>query len=283
LGWAYKVDKQYREAESNYRKALAINQKQFGENHPETATIYNNLATMYRAQNNLEKALSMHHKSLNIRKKSLGTSHPKTTLAYRNIGFLYKQTEQLDSAKVYFKKAVDYRQKYYRHSHPDIAEAMYYLGTVYGLEKDWENCERDYRAGQLSIRQLANKNGIPESTVRSRAKAEGWTRDLTEQVRQATRTKLSRTSRSEVAQGEDEEIIEKASSDAAAMVMDHRRAIARWRRISRRLADTLERIEVTVELVLGQAWGAHTRAHARSTRDGEIAVAVEELRGRRRR
>jgi len=110
---------------------------------------------------------------------------------------------------------------------------------------DWEGCQIDYRAGQLSIRQLAAKHSIPESTVRSRAKAEGWQRDLTEDVRQATRTKLSRSSRSEIAHGDDQEIIEQASSDATEMVMEHRRAIARFRRISRRLADTLERIEVT--------------------------------------
>ncbi|MGM0984882.1 MAG: helix-turn-helix domain-containing protein [Pseudomonadota bacterium] len=110
---------------------------------------------------------------------------------------------------------------------------------------DWEGCKVDYRAGQVSIRQLAAKHGIPESTVRSKAKAEGWQRDLTDDVRQATREKLSRTSRSEVAHDDEQEIIEQASSDAAEMVMDHRRAIARWRRISQRLADTLERIEVT--------------------------------------
>jgi len=110
---------------------------------------------------------------------------------------------------------------------------------------DWAACKMDYRAGQLSIRQLAAKHGIPESTVRSRAKAEGWQRDLSEDVRQATRAKLSRSSRSEIAHDDEQQIIEQASSTAAEMVMDHRRAIARWRRISRRLADTLERIEVT--------------------------------------
>lgn len=110
---------------------------------------------------------------------------------------------------------------------------------------DWGGCEADYRAGQLSIRHLATKHGVPESTVRSRAKAEVWQRDLTEDVRQATRAKVSRSSRSGIAHGDDQEIIEQASSTAAEMVMDHRRVIARWRGISQSLADALERIEVT--------------------------------------
>lgn len=109
---------------------------------------------------------------------------------------------------------------------------------------DWEAIERDYRAGQLSIRHLATKHDIPESTVRSKAKAEGWQRDLTEDVRAATKAKLSRTSRSGVAQDEDAAIIEEASSDAAALVTEHRLAVARWRRIADRLAGTLETVPV---------------------------------------
>lgn len=109
---------------------------------------------------------------------------------------------------------------------------------------DWESIERDYRAGQLSIRHLAAKHDIPESTVRSRAKTEGWQRDLTEDVRLATKAKLSRTSRSGITHDDDMAIIEEASSDAAALVTEHRLAVARWRRISERLAATLENLPI---------------------------------------
>ncbi|MGM0988506.1 MAG: helix-turn-helix domain-containing protein [Pseudomonadota bacterium] len=113
---------------------------------------------------------------------------------------------------------------------------------------DWEAIERDYRAGQLSIRHLAAKHGIPESTVRSRAKAEGWQRDLTDEVRAATQAKLTRTLRSGVTHGEDDaEIIEGASNEAADLVTAHRHAVARWRRIADRLAGTLETMPVHEE------------------------------------
>jgi len=112
---------------------------------------------------------------------------------------------------------------------------------------DWEAIERDYRAGQLSIRHLASKHDIPESTVRSRAKTEGWQRDLTEDVRLATQAKLSRTSRSGITHGEDAEIVDEASSEAAALVTEHRNAVARWRRIADRLAVTLETMPVHEE------------------------------------
>lgn len=44
-----------------------------------------------------------------------------------------------------------------------------------------------------------------------------------------------------------------------------------------------DRIEVTVELIFGQAWGVAARGRARGGPGGELAVPVEELRGRRRR
>ncbi|QFT86566.1 helix-turn-helix, Psq domain [Halomonas sp. THAF12] len=113
---------------------------------------------------------------------------------------------------------------------------------------DWEACQRDYRVGQLSIRHLAAKHGIPESTIRSKAKAEGWQRDLTEPVREATRIKLSREpSRSGIAQSEDCDVIEAASDEAVLLLLEHRQAIARWRAISERLANSLAMMPITEE------------------------------------
>lgn len=69
-------------------------------------------------------------------------------------------------------------------------------------QPDWEAIERAYRAGSLSIRSIAEKHDTKEGTIRSRAKKNGWQRDLTEQVKSATQAKLSRTaSRKAVTQG----------------------------------------------------------------------------------
>ena len=63
---------------------------------------------------------------------------------------------------------------------------------------DWEAVHREYRAGQLSVREIARQFGnIAESGIRRKAKAEGWKRDLTHRVREKVRTELVRT---EVAQ-----------------------------------------------------------------------------------
>ena len=55
---------------------------------------------------------------------------------------------------------------------------------------DWDLIETDYRVAQLSIRQIAEKHGTEASTITRRAKKNGWTRDLTEAVRAATKAKV---------------------------------------------------------------------------------------------
>lgn len=113
---------------------------------------------------------------------------------------------------------------------------------------DWESIERAYRAGQLSIRNIADKFGSNEGTIRSRAKKNGWQRDLTDQVRTATKEKLSRTpSRSPFTHDdvrEDAEIIEEASTAAASVVLAHRSDLALWRGIASKLCAALADMDV---------------------------------------
>jgi hypothetical protein len=50
---------------------------------------------------------------------------------------------------------------------------------------DWDAIERAYRAGQLSIKELARQHKFSDS-----AKAKGWTRDLSDAVRTRVRESL---------------------------------------------------------------------------------------------
>lgn len=60
-------------------------------------------------------------------------------------------------------------------------------------QPDWEAIERAYRAGSLSVRAIAERHNISDTAIRSKAEKNGWARDLTDQVRQAAKSKLVRT------------------------------------------------------------------------------------------
>ncbi|MDU4249019.1 hypothetical protein [Pseudomonas sp.] len=118
-----------------------------------------------------------------------------------------------------------------------------------GKTTDWEAIERAYRAGSLSMRAIAEANGISDGAIRKRAKKEGWLRDLTDQVKTATKEKLVRSSvRTEGTQEQvrtNAEIIEEASEQAASVVLAHRGDLAMWRGIANKLCVALAEMEVT--------------------------------------
>lgn len=110
---------------------------------------------------------------------------------------------------------------------------------------DWESIEAAYRAGQLSIRNIADSHGISEGAIRKRAKRYDWQRDLTSKVKSAAREKLVRTESTQAGPRTDADIIEEASTQAASVVLSHRQELASWRALAGKLCFTLSEMDVT--------------------------------------
>jgi hypothetical protein len=103
---------------------------------------------------------------------------------------------------------------------------------------DWETIEQEYRAGQLSIREIARQHGATESNIRRRAKAHGWERDLTEKVRKSVRSKVMR-SEVRTPNASDKEIIEANAERGAQALLIMRKDIAALREVEQNLLDEL--------------------------------------------
>ncbi|MFV3284348.1 hypothetical protein ACNFCI_09875 [Pseudomonas sp. NY15356] len=117
-------------------------------------------------------------------------------------------------------------------------------------QPDWEAIERAYRAGSLSVRAIGESQGVNHATILKRAKKEGWARDLTEQVRIATKQKVTTSVTSTSNQSPsvtDADIIDEASSQAASVVLAHRTGLANWRSIADKLSVALAEMDVNEE------------------------------------
>lgn len=113
---------------------------------------------------------------------------------------------------------------------------------------DWEAIERAYRAGLLSVRAIGESHGVNHATILKRAKKEDWKRDLTDQVRAATKQKVTTAVTTKSNQSKvvtDAEIIEEASDQAAAVILAHRSGLAQWRGIADKLSTVLADMDVT--------------------------------------
>lgn len=117
---------------------------------------------------------------------------------------------------------------------------------------DWEKIEAEYRAGVLSIREIAGQHGVSDTAIRKRAKAHGWDRDLSERIISKAdalvRTQEVRTQvRTETAVSE-RELIEANAQAIASVRMAHRADIRKSRDLVIKLLDQLQHETVGIEL-----------------------------------
>ncbi|HGH0375313.1 TPA: hypothetical protein ACJHE1_004405 [Yersinia enterocolitica] len=108
---------------------------------------------------------------------------------------------------------------------------------------DWEAIESAYRAGLMSLREIASQHNISEGAIRKRAKRDDWSRDLSakikeraedlvrkEEVRKQVRTETTLTERV---------LIEASAEVIASVRMEHRGDIRRAREITNAMFDEL--------------------------------------------
>lgn len=104
---------------------------------------------------------------------------------------------------------------------------------------DWEAIESAYRAGVLSVRELAGKYGISHQAISKRAKKDGWERDLKAKVQAkadalVAKREVARQVATESTISE-RQLIEATAEVIATVRMEHRGDI----RLARELTNTL--------------------------------------------
>jgi Tetratricopeptide repeat len=85
IGFAQQDQGKYAEAEQNYRRALAIDEKALGPDHPTVATRLNNIGGAQQAQGKYVEAEQNFRRALAIDEKALGPYHPTTAVVRTNL------------------------------------------------------------------------------------------------------------------------------------------------------------------------------------------------------
>jgi hypothetical protein len=104
---------------------------------------------------------------------------------------------------------------------------------------DWERIEVDYRAGLLSVREIAASQGITEGAVRKRAKRDDWQRDLQPKIK-AKADDLVRKAEVRTPVRTEREVVDANAQVIADVRLSHRTDIARARTLAMKLLDELE-------------------------------------------
>ena len=110
---------------------------------------------------------------------------------------------------------------------------------------DWERIENDYRAGVLSLREIAEKHpGTNHTAIARKAKSEGWVRDLAARIKSKADDLVTRQSVTKPVTAEqrvtDSQIVDANAQVIADIRLAHRSDIRSGRAISMALFRELE-------------------------------------------
>lgn len=91
LGWFYKGQGFYQQAEPWFQQCVQICQNRLGSEHPNVATSLNNLAELYHSQGRYSEAEPLFEQALAICERTLGVGHPHTMTVRGNYAKFLKE------------------------------------------------------------------------------------------------------------------------------------------------------------------------------------------------
>jgi len=111
----------YAEAAPLLERALAIRHRILGDEHPDTASSYNNLAWTLDAQGKYAQTAPLYEKALAVRCKILGEEHPYTALSYQNLASNLDRQRKYAEAFRFHHRALAIYRKTLGEEYPDTA------------------------------------------------------------------------------------------------------------------------------------------------------------------
>ena len=108
------------EAEPLMRRAVALDEKSHGPEHPEVAIHLNNLAQLLQATNRLAEAEPLMRRALAIDEKRLGPEHPEVGIRLNNLAVLLQATNRLAEAEPLMRRALAIDEKSRGPEHPEV-------------------------------------------------------------------------------------------------------------------------------------------------------------------
>lgn len=137
------VQAQLDDANSWYKKSLAIYENLRGKEAADTATVRGNIARIYHIQGNYDKALEEYLTILKMQENGWGKDHLNTSSTYRNIGNVYRSLKDYSSAAIWYDKARKIRETPPWKEHRLTANIYNDIGMNYWYQKDYKNA-REY-------------------------------------------------------------------------------------------------------------------------------------------
>ena len=142
----------YAEAAREYERAIPLATRAYGAEHPNTATLMNNLAEMDISLGRYAEAEPLAKRSLQIRETKLGQDHPAVAISLNLLAWLYWNTGRYAEAEPLLKRGLRSSEARLGQDHPEVATSLNNLAQLYVSMGRYAEAEPLYRRS-LQIRE----------------------------------------------------------------------------------------------------------------------------------
>ena len=130
LGLYLNARADYAGAEPLMRRALAIDERVHGPDHPNVALRLNNLVELLTATSRLEEAEPLIRRALVIDQRAHGLDHPNVALRLNNLASLLQVTGRLEEAEPLMHRAFEINERSLGRDHPNVATGLNNLASL---------------------------------------------------------------------------------------------------------------------------------------------------------
>jgi tetratricopeptide (TPR) repeat protein len=160
----------YPDAQQQLERALDLQRRAIGGEHPTTLRTMNTLAELYYSQGKATQAGALLGKVLAGRRRVLGEEHPDTLLSMNSLAVYYRGQGKYTEAESLYTKAVEVQQRVLGEEHTDTLTSMHNLAVLYRNQGKYRQAEpllRRALAGRLRV--LGNEHPSTLRTMQSLA------------------------------------------------------------------------------------------------------------------
>ena len=118
------------------QRALNIDEKTYGPEHPNVASDANNVGSILKDKGDLDGALTYTQRALKIGERVYGPDDPNVAIWANNVGTILQDKGDLDGALTYTQRALKINEKVYGPDHPNVAIGANNVGSILQAKGD---------------------------------------------------------------------------------------------------------------------------------------------------
>ncbi len=145
LAQVYRSEQQWALAKQTYERALAIDRRVLGDDHPRIAMRLNNLAVVAQNLGDLKLAETLFRDAIRRNERAYGDQHPETGTARGNYGLLLQREGRLTEAEPLLRNALDIQLKLYGPDNYNVAYARVSLAMLLHDQGNLAAAETEFR------------------------------------------------------------------------------------------------------------------------------------------